>query len=144
MVLLMGGFLGFIILLAVVFLLLRLFSATISRIPGFERFFEFIVIMVPYLVFFAGYYYLYRMIPLSENKGSRVIATLIMVGGFIAFLFTLSIALLILLRVNNSFVQRFTDSTHYGLIVQVVVLLVAAGVIATGDAKEKDWKERTG
>ena len=142
MVLIAGGFFGFIIFVALLLFVLRLFSITMFNIPGFDLFFQYVIIIIPYLLFFAAYYYLYKKISFSKSKSSRVIARLFIAAGCSICLFTLALSTAIFLHVKNDVLKTFEDNGHYALIIQLVIIFVTAGVLASGDAKEKDWKER--
>ncbi|MEP7106832.1 MAG: hypothetical protein ABI760_02600 [Ferruginibacter sp.] len=142
MLLIAGGIFGFIILIGLLIFILRLFSITMFHIPGFDLFFQYVIIIIPYIIFFSAYYYLYKKISLSESKPSRIIARLLLIAGFITCLFTLTISTSIFLHAKFAWLKLFEYSTHYALIIQLVILFVTAGVLASGDAKEKDWMER--
>ncbi|MEO7769010.1 MAG: hypothetical protein ABIS01_16385 [Ferruginibacter sp.] len=142
MILIAGGILSFILLICLLVFVLRLFSITMFHIPGFDLFFQYVIIIIPYLIFFAAYYYLYGKISLSKSKLSRLIAMFLIVGGFLACLFTLTLSTAIFLHVKSNFLQLFKDYTHYALVVQLVILFITAGILASGDGREKDWMER--
>ncbi len=143
MILIAAGFFGFIIFVALLLYILRLFSITMFNIPGFDLFFEYVIIIIPYLLFFAAYYYLYKKISFSKSKALRVIAWLLLFVGCMTCLFTLALSTAIFLHVKNNLLKIFEEGTHYALVVQLVILFVTAGVLASGDAKEKDWMERS-
>lgn len=142
MVLIAGGFFGFIIFVALLLFVLRLFSITMFNIPGFDLFFQYVIIIIPYLLFFAAYYYLYKKIGLCTSKASRVIARLLIAAGCGICLFTLALSTAIFLHVKNDGLKTFEDNGHYALIIQLIIIFVTAGILASGDATEKDWKER--
>jgi hypothetical protein len=142
MLLIAGGFFGFIIFIALLIYILRLFSITMFHIPGFDLFFQYVIIIIPYLLFFAAYYYLYKKISLSKNKPSRVIARLLMVAGCMICLFTLSSSTAIFLHVKNAWLRLFDENSQYALIIQLLIIFLTAGVLASGDGREKDWMER--
>jgi len=142
MLLIVGGFFGFILFIALLIFIFRLFSITVFHIPCFDLFFQYVIIIIPYIIFFAAYYYLYKKISLSKSKVSRIIARLLLVAGFMICLFTLTLSTAIFLHVKKDWLKLFEDYTHYALIIQLVVLFVTAGVLASGDGKEKDWMER--
>jgi len=142
MLLIAGGFFGFIIFVALLIFVLRLFSITLFHIPGFDLFFQYVIIIIPYLLFFAAYYYLYKKITLSKSKASRIIATILIVLGCSICLFTLTLSTAIFLHVKNDWLRAFEDNGQYALIIQLVIIFVTSGALASGDAKEKDWRER--
>ena len=142
MVLIVGSFLGFILLIGVLIFILRLFSITVFHIPGFDLFFQYVIITIPYILFFAAYYYLYHKIRLSKSKVSRVIALLLIVVGCLICLFTLSLSTAVFLHVKNDWLRLYENNGQYALIIQIVIIFLTAGVLASGDEKEKDWMER--
>ncbi len=142
MVLIVGSFLGFILLIGLLIFILRLFSITVFHIPGFDLFFQYVVITIPYMIFFAAYYYLYNKISLSKSKVARLIAVLLIGAGCMICLFTLSLSTAVFLHVKNDWLKLYDNNGHYALIIQIVILFLTAGILASGDAKEKDWMER--
>ncbi len=143
MLLIAGSFFGFIIFIALLIFIFRLFSITMFHIPGFDLFFQYVIIIIPYALFFAAYFYLHKKINLSKSKTSRIIARLLVVAGCMICLFTLTISTTIFLKVKNDWLRLFEDNAHYALIIQLIILFLAAAVLAGGDAKEKDWMERS-
>lgn len=142
MVLLFGGFFGFISLMVLIFFILKLCSITLFLLPGFDRFFQFIVVIIPYIIFFSGYYYLKKQIHLSKSKTTSIIAmTLVIIGSLCCFL-TLILATLKLFGVQKSFLLTYEDNSQYGWILQVVILFFTALIIASGDTKEEDWMQK--
>ncbi|MEO6548901.1 MAG: hypothetical protein ABIN94_12920 [Ferruginibacter sp.] len=143
MLLLVGGVFSFIILVALLIFIFRLFSITMFNIPGFDLFFQYIIIIIPYFIFFAAYYYLFNKIKFSKSRFSRVFAITLLLVGFLTCLFTFTLSTAIFLKVSTKWLKQFEDYTHYALVVQLVILFTTAGVLASGDSKEKDWMERT-
>ncbi len=139
MALLFGGFIGFLGLIVVIFYILKLFSVTLFYIPGFDHFFNFIIIIIPYIIFFLGYYYLHKKIPLSKSKMAIVLARAFLIIGSLLCAATLILSTLKLFGVQKSFLLTFDENSQYGWIAQIVILFFTALIIATGDAKEKDW-----
>lgn len=139
MALLFGGFIGFLGLIVVIFYILKLFSVTLFYIPGFDKFFQFIIIIIPYIIFFCGYYYLHKKIPLSKSKIAIVLARTFLIIGSLLCAATLVLTTLKLFGVQKSFLLTFDDNSQYGWIAQIVILFFTALITATGDAKEKDW-----
>jgi len=142
MALLFGGFIGFIGMIIVLFYLLKLCSITLFNIPGFDSFFNFIIIVIPYIVFFCGYYYLHKKIPLSRSKTAAVIARIFLITGSLLCICTCIISTLKLFGVQKTFLLTFDENSQYAWITQIVILFFTALIIATGDAKEKDWMHR--
>lgn len=142
MTLLLGGFLGFIALLITIFFLLKLCSITLFHLPGFDRVFQFIVSIFPYLIFFVGYYYLYNQIRISKNKIVAVVGILVLIIGSLLCAATMVLATLTLFGVQKSFMLTYRDNSQYGWILQVVILFFMALFIASGDGKEQDWMDK--
>jgi hypothetical protein len=140
--LIIGGFLGFVLLAVALFFILKLFSVTLFYIPGTDKVYHFLIVVIPYTIFFFGYHYMHKKIPLSTKRYSKFFGrVLLLTGSFICFI-TLILAVLDYLSVKNEWVHWYKNNSQYGLIVQIVLLFLTALVIATGDAKEKDWMER--
>ena len=142
MTLLLGGFIVFIALLVTIFFILKLCSITLFHLPGFDRVFQFIVSIFPYLIFFVGYYYLYNQIRLSKNKIGVVIGIIILIIGSLLCAGAMVLATLTLFGVQKSFLLTYRDNSQYGWIVQVVLLFFMALFIASGDGKEEDWMDK--
>ena len=142
MTLLLGGFFGFIALLATIFFLLKLCSITLFYIPGFDHLFQFIVTIIPYLIFFMGYYYLNIKVPLCRSKTGVITGRILIVVGTLLCAATMVIATLTLFGVHKSFLLTYQDNSQYGWIIQVVILFFTALIIAAGDEKEKDWMDK--
>ncbi len=142
MLLIVGGFVAFILFVALVFFLLRLLSITMFHIPGFNRLFEFTIISIPYIIFYASYYYLAKKIKYSRSLLSRLISRVLLGFGLLLCTLTFVISMLVFFKVNDERLRTFDENAHYGWIFQLIILLIAAGVIAGGDQKEKDWMER--
>jgi hypothetical protein len=144
MLLIAGSFVGFIVFVALLIFVFRLFSITVFHIPGFDLFFQYVILSIPYLLFFAAYYYLYKKIKLSTSKASRVIAKVLLLVGCATGVFTWFLSTALFLHVKNDALRAFEDNGHYALIVQVIIIFITAATLASGDEKEKDWMERVG
>ena len=142
MALLFGGFIGFLGLVIVIFYMLKLFSVTLFYIPGFDRFFNFVIIIIPYIIFFLGYYYLHKKISLSKSKTASIIAKAFLIIGSLLCAATLVLATLKLFGFQKTFLLTFDENSQYGWIAQIVILFFTALIVATGDAKEKDWMDK--
>ena len=140
---LIGSLVGFVLLIIILFYILKFFAITLFIIPGFNQIYRYLIIAVPYLIFFSGYNYLRKKISFSKSKPSRVIARgLILTGGLICFV-SLIFATLKFGGVKNDLLNTFDENSQYVLILQLIIIIITAGVIATGDPKEKDWMERS-
>ena len=142
MMLIAAGFFSLLLFIALLIFVFRLFSITVFNIPGFDLFYQYIIVIIPYLVFFAAYYYLYKKIGSSKSALSKLIAKVLIAGGCLICLTTLSLSTALFLRVKTDWLKVYEENGHYALIIQLVILLITAGVLASGDAKEKDWMER--
>ena len=137
--LILGSFFGFLILFFILFFTLRLLSITFFHIPGFDLLYQYIIIIIPYVIFTAAYYYLFKKIKHSQTRLPRVIASILIITGCIISIFTLTVSTIIFLHVKNDWLKIFEENGHYALIIQLVILFATAGVLASGDAKEQDW-----
>lgn len=144
MALIIGGFFGVIIFLVLLFFILKLFSVTILSIPGVESIYHFLIVIIPYIIFFSAYYYLHKKIPLSTKKISRLLAMLFLVAGSLICFTTLVLSLLDFIKLNKTWIRLFNDNAQYAFIIQIILLFSTALIIAAGDPKEKDWMEKGG
>ena len=142
MTLLIGGFIGFILLVVTIFYILKLFSVTLFNIPGFESFFSFVILIIPYTVFFAGYYYLHKKIPLSTSKFSRILARLLLITGSLICFISIFLLSLKFFGLRKIWLNNFDENSHFVLVSQILFLFITAAVIASGDAKEKNWMDK--
>lgn len=133
---------GFILLVVILFYTLKLFSITLFHIPGSDIAFQFLVTIVPYAVFFAGYYYLFQKVKGDKSKAAKISGKILLVIGSLLCLISLFTALLFLFKIKSEWLQWFNDNTHYAFMIQIVMLFLCAIVIASGDPKEKNWMER--
>lgn len=142
MALLFSGFVAFLGLVIVFFYLLKLCSITLFNIPGFDVFFNFIIIVIPYIIFFSGYYYLHKKITLSKSKTATVIAKAFLIIGSLFCVCTMTLSSLKLFGVQKSFLLTYEDNSQYAWIIQIVMLFFTALIIASGDDKEKNWMDK--
>ena len=112
------------------------------NIPGADNVFHVFIIMVPYLIFFSGYYYMHTKIAAAKTKLSRLLARLFLVVGSLICFITMIFSLLVFLKVKNEWLRTYDANSHYALIIQVFMLFITAAIIATGDPKEKNWMEK--
>ncbi|MGG9971505.1 hypothetical protein ACQ33O_06895 [Ferruginibacter sp. SUN002] len=143
MILLIGGILGGLLLIIGVFYTLKLFAITLFNIPGFESFFGIMVTIIPYLIFFAGYRYMYKKILLSKGKISKLIAQILMVIGTLLCLSSLVMLSLHFFGVKNEWLALLDEKSYWAIIAQILLLFFTAMATASGDEKEKDWMERS-
>jgi hypothetical protein len=142
MALIFGGLIGFLVFIFILFYLLKLCSITLFYIPGFDNFFQLIIIVIPYIIFFLGYYYLHSKIPLSRSKTAAVTGRIFLIAGSLLCAITLILSTLKIFGVQKSFLLTFDQYSQYAWIAQIVILFFTALIIASGDAKEKDWMQK--
>ncbi len=142
MALIFGGFIGFLLLIILIFYILKLSSITLFLIPGSENAFHFFITIIPYAIFFSGYYYLHTKITFAKTKLSRYLSRFLLVTGSALCLITMLLSLLVLYKVKTEWLRAFDDNTHFALIAQILLLFFTAAIIATGDPKEKNWMEK--
>lgn len=134
---------GFILLVVILFYALKLFSITLFHIPGSDIAFQFLVTIVPYAVFFAGYNYLFKKVNgKDKSKASKISGKVLLVIGSLLCLASMIMAVLFLFNIKSEWLQLFNDNTHYAFMIQIVMLFLCAITIASGDPKEKNWMER--
>ena len=142
MALLFGAVTGFLLLVVIIFYILKLFSITLFYIPGFENVFQFIIVIIPYMIFFCGYYYMHTKIGSAKTKTAQLSGRILMILGSLVCFASMIMAILVFLKVKNEWVATFNSNSHYSFIAQILFLFATAAMIATGDAKEKNWLER--
>jgi hypothetical protein len=142
MALLFGAVAGFVLLVVVLFYILKLFSVTLFYIPGFENVFQFIIVIIPYVIFFCGYYYMHTKIASAKTTTAQVTGRILMVFGSLVCFASMLMAIAVFMKVKNEWVATFNVNSHYSFIAQILLLFATAAMIATGDAKEKNWMER--
>ena len=142
MALLFGSVTGFILLVVLIFYVLKLCSITLFYIPGFENVFQFIIVIIPYVIFFCGYYYMHTKIGSAKTTTARLSGKILMVLGSLVCFASMIMAILVFLKVRNELVATFNSNSHYSFIAQILFLFATAAMIATGDPKEKNWLER--
>lgn len=142
MALLFGAVAGFVLLAVILFYLLKLFSITLFYIPGFENVFQFIIVIIPYVIFFCGYYYMHTKIGAAKTTTARVTGRILMIFGSLVCFASMIMAILVFIKVKSDWVGVFNSNSHYAFIAQILLLFATAAMIATGDPKEKNWMER--
>ncbi len=142
MALLFGSFVGAIGVIVLLFYILKLFSIVLFHIPGFDHVFQTVVVMVPYTLYFWAYYYLHTRFPDAKKRSSKIIARIFLVIGSLACFVTMILSLLVLFKVKYNWVKTYDRYSHISLIIQVLMIFATAAILATGDAKEKNWMDR--
>lgn len=142
MALIFGGFLSVILIIVLFFYILKLLSITFFNIPGTENVFHVVIITVPYIVYYAAYYYLQKKIAKAKTAVAKSFGWFFLIIGMLTCTTTLVLAFMLFLKVNMPIVKTFDANSHYAFITQIIVLFATSMAIASGDEKEKDWMER--
>lgn len=140
--LLLLSLLGFALLIVLLFLALKLFAVTAFYIPGSTYLFTFFITVIPYFILFAAYFLMHRRISSSVTNASSVAARVLLTAGSIVCIAQLTIALLILFNVRIDWLDAYESYNKAWFALHLILILIAAGVLATGDPKEKNWIER--
>ncbi len=140
--LIIGSFLSFLLLLVLFFYVMKLFSIAFFSIPGSTNIFEMVIILVPYILYYAAYYYLSKKIALAKTSIAKVLGSVFLIIGTTIATITLVLAFMLFFKMNYPWLKILESNSHYAFIVQIIIIFFAAGTIASGDAKEKDWMER--
>jgi len=141
-ILMMATVFGFVIFIALLVFLLRLISMTFVEIPGSTTIYHFLVVIVPYIIFFGAYYYLYGKIKQSSSTASKIIASVLLIVGCIVCSVCLVLVSMLAFGVKRNWLNDFDDNSGYNLVLQLVIVFFTAMSLALGDKKEKDWLER--
>ncbi len=67
-------------------------------------------------------------------------AVFLVAGSLICFV-TLVLSLLVFFKIKSGWLRVYDDQSHYSFIIQIVLLFATALIIASGDAREKDWMQ---
>ncbi|MEI9934769.1 MAG: hypothetical protein WDM71_07950 [Ferruginibacter sp.] len=138
----LGSFIGFVVVIVVIFFLLKLASVVLFNIPGFESVYKYFITIIPYLLFLAAYFYLRSRIVLCKNKISRTIAMVFLIAAILVCFISFALINLKFFGLKKEWLNSFDDNSHYFLILQLILTFFATGALATGDPKEKDWMEK--
>jgi hypothetical protein len=140
--LIMGSFVSLLLLIVVIFYLLKLFAVVAVNIPGTKTVYELVVLLVPYIIYFASYYYLHKKIALANTTLAKSLGWLFLGLGVSIATICLLLDAATFLQFKNRATDLLNNQHHYAFIAQVVIIFFTALSIASGDAKEKDWMER--
>src|SRR5438105_1706186 len=94
MLLIAGAAVAFILGIGLLIFILRLFSSTLIHIPGFDRFFEYCILIIPYLIFYTAYYFLYQNMRASKSRLTKLFASIVLVIGLLVCSITLILSTL--------------------------------------------------
>ncbi len=140
--LLLTSVLGFAVLVAIIFFILKLFAVTALNIPGSGYVFELFITAIPYFILFAAYYLVHKKISSSKTNAASVAARIILTAGSIVCVAQLVFALMMFFNVRAQWLFSYREYDKAGFALHLILILISAGVLATGDAKEKNWLEK--
>jgi hypothetical protein len=142
MLLLAGGMVALILGLGLLIFILRLFSSTLIHVPGFDSFYGYIILIIPYMIFFTVYYYLFKNARRSKSRFSKISASAILLLGILVCAIGLLLSTLVFAGVKGESLKVFEENSGYGFALQLVLVLIITMLIAAGETKEKDWMQR--
>lgn len=140
--LLMASVLGFAAIVAIIFFVLKFFAIAAFNIPGSGYVFEFFITAIPYFILFAAYYLVHKKISSSKTNASSVLSRIVLTAGSLICIMQLVFALFIFFKVRTPWLNTYSEYNKAGFALHLIVILIAAGILATGDPKEKSWLER--
>ena len=140
--LLMASVFGFAALVAIIFFVMKLFAVALFNIPGSSYVFEFFITIIPYFILFAAYYLVHKKISSGKINASSIAARTILTFGSLVCVIQLVFALLLFFHVRTEWLLSYNEYNKAGFALHVIVILISAGVLATGDEKQKSWLER--
>ena len=138
----LGTFLGVIIAIALVIFILRFLSIIAINIPGFTDFYGYVMLIIPYGIFFTTYYFLRSKIALAASKISRIFGTIFFTLGFLACIASLTIATINFIKIRNNIQLTLEEFSHYFLVIQLAFIFIITMTLGLGDAKEVDWLDK--
>jgi hypothetical protein len=133
---------GFVALLVGIFYLLKLFSVTMFYIPGSAWLFNLFIVSAPYLILFAAYYLVYNRIRTSKPHPAKTAASIILTAGSLFCVAGLTISLLEFFKVNTVLIRWYNPVSKYSFAGHLLLMLLATGLLATSEPKEKSWLDR--
>jgi hypothetical protein len=142
LMLMLGCFIGGVVLLVIIFFIFRLTSAALLNLPGFEGFYRYVISIAPYLIFLAAYHYIRRKIVTSPHKTTRTISILFLIAGILVCFASFTLVNLTFFGLQKDWLLTFNDNSQYFLIVQLVLVFLSAGSLALGDPEEEDWLKK--
>lgn len=140
--LLMASVLGFAAIAAIIFFVLKLFAVAAFNIPGSDYVFEFFITAIPYFILFAAYYLVHKKISSSKTNASSVMARILLTAGSFICVSGLAFELMLFFKISNKLFLLYNEYSHQSFALHLILILISAGILATGDPKEKSWLER--
>ena len=122
--------------------MLKLFSVALFNIPGSAYVFELCITVIPFFILFAAYYLVHKKISSGKTNASSIAARIILTAGSLICVIQLVFALMLFFKVKASWLMIYTEYDRAGFALHLILILIAAGILATGEAKEKSWLER--
>ncbi len=140
--LLLLSLVGMLLLFAGLFYLLKLFSVVMFNIPGSGWFFSLFITTAPYLILFAAYYVVFRSQRQARRHPATTTALMVLLLGSICCVGGLLIALLEFFKVSTGLISWYKPFSKYSFAAHLLLILLAAGIMATGEPREKSWLDR--
>lgn len=142
MALLMGSAVAVVGIIVLLFYVLKLFAITLFNIPGSSYLFELFIVMVPYLILFAAYYLVHTQISAARRSVVAGVARVLLTTGSLICVTGLVLSLVIFFKVKAQWLTIYNEYSNHSFALHLILILVSAGILATGDPKEKSWLER--
>lgn len=140
--LLLASVFGIAALIALIFFVLKFFAVSVSFIPGAVYVFEIFITSFPYFILFAAYYLVHRKISSGTIKLSSVTSRVLLTIGSLVCVVQLVIAILSYFNVKTDWFDAYQSYNKAWFALHLILILIAAGILASGDPKEKSWLER--
>ena len=139
---LLASVFGMIALIAVIFYALKLFAVSVSFIPGSVYVFEIFITTVPYFILFAAYYLVHKKISSGKVKLASVTSRILLTAGSLVCIVQLVIAVLSYCNIKTDWFDTYQSYNKAWFALHLILILIAAGILASGDPKEKSWLDK--
>ena len=133
---------GFVALIITLFYILKLFSIALFSIPGSGYIYEFLATSIPYFILFAAYYLVYRKLSGGKTSVASIVSRIILTFGSLVCVTQLVFSLLLFFKVRLPWLEAYREYNGPVFALHLIMVLIAAGILATADPKEKSWLER--
>lgn len=140
--LILASVFGFAAFVAIIFFLLKLFAATANTIPGSGSVFAFFVTTIPYFILFAAYYVVHKKISSGKNNGPSIVSRILLTIGSLVCIAQLIIAVLSYYNIKTNWIDAYDSYNKAWFALHLILILIASGILAAGDPREKNWLER--